>query len=662
MKKNSVMVKQVLTGILTAGALVFGFASCSDEDIMANESINPEMEREYDGPALETYGLSYMDFITDNDIMILDADTTQLSISKALADKLGIQSFVGHPMGILHDIDHDSYMRKATKEKLVGDRYILDVVPATLAEVLKGQEMRLSTDLYVNQDAEQTRTRAAELNIPEYAAKYVDDNNMIHPIAVTITPAEDGEQSATRNGIMAFGTYSTDDIWMARQNGSRWWPYDQIKDVVDKVGDAVEDVVDVVKDAAKDVYNWVDDKTQYNVCEYRRDCSLININTEFEKKIEFGVGKAKKKGEKVDTMNVNIKAPINFGLNYTFILDAKGSLVSLPDFNRFETGVGGTFDFNPTVTIGFSKAFSIPEDKERLKLYSFPAFKFKFFIGPVPVTIDIYPYIFMKFDAKVEGSAYMGVNYHYASNFKLGAYYTKSTKWQFYSDHKVVDNKVSIIPPTAELAAHAGVGLMLGADVVVEKVAGPKLAIGPKLTADANMKFSPWSVEEPYKFTTSIDCGVNGEIGAVLKVLGWDIAEMHKDIDFGLNWNLFKFEYPKANGGDQKGENTDKLARMFEQKTEDIQKKALDEEIAKWKKQKESISQYDRGSISLVKKTVIDYTRFDMELASYMNKNLDMFVLVVEKVAYEQIMANNKKLPPVDDVIKEVKKQLKGRI
>jgi hypothetical protein len=59
---------------------------------------------------------------------------------------------------------------------------------------------------------------------------------------------------------------------------------------------------------------------------------------------------------------------------------------------------------------------------------------------------------------------------------------------------------------------------------------------------------------------------------------------------------------------------------------------------------------------------VIDYTRFDMELASYMNKNLDMFVLVVEKVAYEQIMANNKKLPDIDDVISEVKSLLKGRL
>jgi hypothetical protein len=263
---------------------------------------------------------------------------------------------------------------------------------------------------------------------------------MVHPIAVTITPAADGEQNATRSGITAFGTFTTEDIMLARQNGSRCWPFDEIVDAYHTVKDAVTDVVN-------DVYDWVNDKTEYNISEYRRDRSLVNINTEFEKKIEFGVGKPKKKGEKVDTMNVTIKAPIDFGLNYTFILDAKGSLVSLPEFKRFEAGVSGSFDFNPSVTLGFSKDFSIPEDKERLKLYDFPAFKFKFFIGPVPVTIDIYPYVFMKFEAKVEGSAYMGVQYHYASNFSLGCRYSNETKWQFYSNHKVVDNKISIIPP-----------------------------------------------------------------------------------------------------------------------------------------------------------------------------------------------------------------------
>jgi hypothetical protein len=147
---------------------------------------------------------------------------------------------------------------------------------------------------------------------------------------------------------------------------------------------------------------------------------------------------------------------------------------------------------------------------------------------------------------------------------------------------------------------------MLGADVVVQKVGGPKLAIGPKLTADANLTVSPWNVEEPYKLKASVDCGVTGEIGAVLKVFKWDIAEVHESIDFGQKWNLFKYEYHKADSGDQKGENTDKLTKMFEQKKTDLKKKALEEEIAKWKKQRESISQYDQGSISVVKNTVLD--------------------------------------------------------
>ena len=198
-------------------------------------------------------------------------------------------------------------------------------------------------------------------------------------VMVTITPAADGEQSATRSGIMAFGTYSAEDIWMARQSGSRWWPYDDIKKAYNEVKDVVTDVVDVVKDAVEDAYDWVNDKTQYNVSEYRRARSLININTEFE------------------------------------------------------------------------------------------------------------------------------------------------------------------------------------------------------------------------------------------------------------------------------------------QKTDDVKKKALDEEIAKWKKQRESISHYDQGSISLVKQSVIERTRFDRELASYMNNNYELFELIVEKVAYEQIMANNKKLPPLDNVIDEVKRLLKGR-
>jgi hypothetical protein len=527
MKKNSILVKMVLMSTLTVGTM-FGFTACSDDSDLMNDSATPAVEKDYNGPALAPLGLSFQDFITPNDVQILNADTTQISVSKALAEKLGIKSFVGHPMGIWQNMEDDSYMRKAVKEQLVGDRYILNVVPASLAELLNGQRVRLSSDLYVNTDAQSVRSRAASRNIPEYAAKYIDEDNMIHPMAVTILPAADGDQNPTRSGISAFGTFSTEDIMMARMSGSRWWPWDQIKK------------------AAQAVYDWTKDKTTYNIREYHRDKSLIQVNTEFSKKIEFGAGK---KNEKKDTFNVNVKVPIDFALNYTFILDASGSLVSLPNLNRFETSVAGTFDFAPQVTLGFSKKFEIPDDKQRLKLYDFPTVKLKFTVGPVPVTIDIQPYLFLKFEAEVSGSAYMGVKYHYASHFKFGAAYTNG--WDLIKSYDTDENKVTMIPPTGQFKAHAGVGLMLGCDVIIEKLAGPKIAIGPKLTADAELKFSP-DVNDCH-FKSSVDFGMVGEIGAKLKVWKWELADWQTEVKFGEGYNIFHYNFPHKEGDEANG-------------------------------------------------------------------------------------------------------------
>jgi hypothetical protein len=315
---------------------------------------------------------------------------------------------------------------------------------------------------------------------------------------------------------------------MARMSGSRWWPWDQIKK------------------AAKAVYDWTKDKTTYNIREYHRDKSLIQASTEFSKKIEFGLGK---KNEKKDTFNVNVKVPIDFALNYTFILDAKGSLVSLPNLNRFETSVAGTFDFAPQVTLGFSKKFEIPDEKQRLKLYDFPTVKLKFTVGPVPVTIDIQPYIFLKFEAEVSGSAYMGVKYHYASHFKFGAAYTNG--WDLIKSYDTDENKVTMIPPTGQFKAHAGVGLMLGCDVIIEKLAGPKIAIGPKLTADAELKFSQ-DVNDCH-FKSSVDFGVVGEIGAKLKVWKWELADWQTELKFFKPYNIFHYNFPHEEGDEANG-------------------------------------------------------------------------------------------------------------
>lgn len=171
---------------LFATSIAVTFTACSD-DLMADNS-QPVTNPEPDETLFEAYGLTYQFFETPSDVIILNADTTEISVSKNLADKLGITSFVNHPLGIWHQIDQLPYARKATAERLVGDRYILTVQAATVAELIGDKQVMLNTGIYVNQDVQTgARTRAVGIDMPDFAAKYVDDNQVIHPAVIHLT-------------------------------------------------------------------------------------------------------------------------------------------------------------------------------------------------------------------------------------------------------------------------------------------------------------------------------------------------------------------------------------------------------------------------------------------------------------------------------------------
>lgn len=608
MTTNKNMVKQVLMSIATAGIFGFVFTSCNDDELIDNSSASLEAEgSSSNGVILSPIALNYYDYINSNDVEILNADTTKISVSKALADKLGIESFVGHPMSIWEKMENPSYMRKATKQKLVDDRYIVDCTRCSVAELLNGTEIQLNTNLFVNTDPEKTRTRAAELNLPDYAAKYIDDENVMHPVAVTILPAGDGGECLTRSAVIPFGTYSTEELVMAHQNGTRGW----------------DDFLDVIK-------SIIDYETAVDVKYYKERQTLINIDQEIKKKIEVGCGE-----NKSDTFNINVNIPVKFNLDYTFILDAHGSMSSMPKFNRFETSIGGLFDFNPSVTIGFSKGFELPEKMQEIELAKFYKFVFTFAV-PFPVTVTFQPKLSLKFDASVEGKAYMGIQYHYASTFRFGCAYTND--WDFVKDHKVLENKLSIIPPTGEFSASAGVGLILGCDVALEDVAGPTFGIGPKLTAEANLKISPFE-KQPIKFDTSVDIGILGEVGAKLKVWKWKIGEWKETIDIGTKWNLFKYEYPKTND-DQKGENINELTKKMEEKSLEVK----------------IHHRYEQDASQLIDVMGRQHSDFEYRLTSSAEKWLKVHnnkhVKTVDAAKYQlrtQIIANTLRLDVLDE-------------
>ena len=95
----------MLMGFVTTVFIGFGFCSCT-----ANEDnpATPE-QQQHDYSKVEAYGLTYHNFDGTDDVKILDADTTEIAVKKSLADKLGIKSFVNHPIGIWDAPSHLAY-------------------------------------------------------------------------------------------------------------------------------------------------------------------------------------------------------------------------------------------------------------------------------------------------------------------------------------------------------------------------------------------------------------------------------------------------------------------------------------------------------------------------------------------------------------------------
>ena len=168
-------VKPMLMGIVTTVFISFGFCACT-----ANED-NPstsEQQPQQDYSAFEAYGLTYHNFDDADDVKILNADTTKIAVKKSLADKLGIKTFVNHPIGIWDAPSHLAFGRKAVEEQLEGDTYILTVTKVTVAELIGDKVAQLSTDIYVNKNFKGSS---------DLSAKYTDDDGKIHPAVVQMT-------------------------------------------------------------------------------------------------------------------------------------------------------------------------------------------------------------------------------------------------------------------------------------------------------------------------------------------------------------------------------------------------------------------------------------------------------------------------------------------
>lgn len=131
---------------------------------------------------LSAISLTYHHFTASDDVIILNADTTRIAVSKALADKMGITRFSGRPMAVWQKVNSLPYIRRVTSEMLDNGRYVLTVdKSASLADVLpEDAEINFDTKIHVNHQAAKAWTRAGGTNaVEDMSARYMEGRH--HP-------------------------------------------------------------------------------------------------------------------------------------------------------------------------------------------------------------------------------------------------------------------------------------------------------------------------------------------------------------------------------------------------------------------------------------------------------------------------------------------------
>lgn len=494
-KKNLVM--SMFRNILAAGLIAVSFIACSDELDAPSFSDNNVIPEGANTAILEAYGLTYQTFDNTDDVMIVDEDTTLISISKAYAEKLGIESFVGHPMGVWQKQSQLPYIRVATSEKLEGNRYLVSVRPAAVSEIIGNKKVSLSTEIYVNPNADGSEvTRADGLLMPGYAAKYMDDNNVIHPAVIHMTDPYGYEKP--------YHTKDDQPVAQTRADGEYQ-------------------------------YMTADELTQNTRASIRN--RIFSLNTKLDKDFQWAIEEGSE-----DSIYLGLESNVKFALNYFITLDGGvkwNAIIPSPYVKKFEAGLDGEFGFDAEIQFGISKEWELDPDKWKETLFTFSGYTFTFMVGPVPVAIKAGPELFAKIDGKVTGKAFMGFKYEYANNFKGGITYEDGKGWGLIKEFNEEKNSLTFLPPQFEIHAEAGVGLYLGAKIMIYGVAGPELSVGPRLGAEANLKISP--LEEKLDLDAKVELTVNAVVGAKLELLGYEIAGIEETIELAGPWTLWQY-------------------------------------------------------------------------------------------------------------------------
>lgn len=521
---------------LSTLAAMFVLCSCDDSSSPtdASEKKTSSVTHE-DSSRVIVY--SYDEIIGKNDISILDADTTKLSIDKDFAKKADERiPEPGNVLVVWKNIKDDPFYVRVASVSDEDDHYKVKVDRATPFEALPEGDYNLSSEVFI--DMSEAKTNAAgDVDVP-VEAFYDKKNNTYHPVIITKVDSDDN-------------------------------------------GDAVEseDVEKTVYDEALEKDGFVDlrELVKENAS---IDKKILSINKllqpgvlgipgmglfegdyqgsawTFLTKGREGLEKAFEKNKGKNPSSAPIKAyiridTVKFQAGLNFHMGWKLKWLKPKKFDFYISGNQDTYisDFG----LGLGGGFSGEKNLTNLSGSSFT-----FWIGVVPVRVTIKPNIYLKYNFDAFTVLDYRMQYHRSQESKIGF---KWVSGDGFSMIKEGSESFSINKPKnfldfvnmSEMTAvgKGSLGLYLRVVALLYGVGGPSVGLGARLDMKAQV-----ATESPYdkngNWTNSVlvsdstyfnlQAALALEAGGEVSLLGKTLFKRSYDVYDIKKWTLLDYK------------------------------------------------------------------------------------------------------------------------
>ena len=433
------------------------FFSCKKESV-------PTIETPEEPETTQYYVFSHDTFYDDDDVQIISADTTEISVSKEYINKLGYKLNASEaepiPVTIWTRINTAPFVRNIIATEDDGDRMILTTKPGDIGDVFGNAEINLDTKIYIDHSQPEAVTRSGML--VENWDRYTADDGTVHPAVIILEhKAEDDElpvtpQNPTRAGEKVY--FTPEDI--ERSNGSATFG------IIDK--------------------HW--DLGEFSIT------SPDEIFKVYAEDTSFGV-------------NSNLRLTIDIGWF---------------KISRFQCSLYGNLSLNTTTGIEVKGTLAGFEKEEELA--KFNCFTTVFMVGLVPVAVTCDAGLQFVAEGSIAATGKFETEYEMNAPYEVGVLYESGRSWRSIYDTNMT-KKCNNFTVSLEGSAEAMAGLEAFAELKLYGAAGPKITFGPHVEAGiyASRELSTEEGDQ-LKFSTNGRLSLGGEYGVEVKILKWELA------------------------------------------------------------------------------------------------------------------------------------------